>query len=84
MTSTAGVDRCFHHQRYVDTCHDCRYTVEGVSAARIEDERVTLKKQNAQLLEALRDLAYQVDRLKGEESQVLDTNQAKKAIEAAS
>ena len=36
-----------------------------------------------QLLEALIDLAYQVDRLKGEESQVLDTNQAKKAIVAA-
>ena len=36
-----------------------------------------------QLLEALKDLAYQVDRLKGEESQVLDTNQAKKAIVAA-
>ena len=37
-----------------------------------------------QPLEALKDLAYQVDRLKGEESQVLDTDHARAAIEAAS
>ena len=49
MTSTAGVDRCYHHQRYVDTCHDCRYTVEGVAAANIEDERDTLKARVAEL-----------------------------------
>ena len=35
------------------------------------------------MLEALEDLVYQVDRLKGEESQVLDTDQATAAIEAA-
>ena len=36
------------------------------------------------MLDALKGLVYQVDRLKGEESQVLDTDQARAAIEAAS